>query len=75
MRAVIRKDNGRSREEPFNLRFVIGRPRCIACCADRIKTLRWAIEGGAAGLMTKPIDFGALRSEIGRRLGERGQQV
>ena len=36
------------------------------------ETRRRAIEGGAAGLMTKPIDFGALRSEIGRRLDERG---
>jgi CheY-like chemotaxis protein len=38
-------------------------------------TRRRAIEGGAAGLMTKPIDFGALRSEIGRRLDERGLQA
>ena len=29
-----------------------------------------AIEGGAAGLFTKPIDFPVLRSEIGRRLDE-----
>jgi CheY-like chemotaxis protein len=38
-------------------------------------TRRKAIEGGAAGLLTKPIDFGALRSEIGRRLDERGHQA
>jgi DNA-binding NtrC family response regulator len=35
-------------------------------------TRRRALEGGAAGLMTKPIDFGALRLEIDRRLDERG---
>jgi len=34
------------------------------------ETRRKAIEGGAAGLFTKPIDFPVLRSEIGRRLGE-----
>lgn len=34
-------------------------------------TRRRALEGGAVGLMTKPIDFGALRLEIDRRLGER----
>ena len=34
-------------------------------------TRRKALEGGAAGLMTKPIDFSALRLEIDRRLGER----
>jgi DNA-binding NtrC family response regulator len=33
-------------------------------------TRRKALESGAAGLMTKPIDFGALRLEIDRRLGE-----
>ena len=31
-------------------------------------TRRKAIEGGAAGLFTKPIDFPELRGEIGRRL-------
>ena len=31
-------------------------------------TRRRAIEGGAAGLFTKPIDFPELRDEIGRRL-------
>jgi DNA-binding NtrC family response regulator len=35
-------------------------------------TRRRALEGGAAGLMTKPIDFGALRLEIDKRLDERG---
>ncbi len=33
-------------------------------------TRRRAIEGGAAGLFTKPIDFPELRGEIGRRLAE-----
>jgi DNA-binding NtrC family response regulator len=33
-------------------------------------TRRKAIEGGAAGLFTKPIDFPELRGEIGRRLEE-----
>jgi DNA-binding NtrC family response regulator len=32
------------------------------------ETRRKAIEGGAAGLFTKPIDFPELRGEIGRRL-------
>jgi len=31
-------------------------------------TRRKAIEGGASGLFTKPIDFPGLRDEIGRRL-------
>ena len=31
-------------------------------------TRRKAIEGGASGLFTKPIDFPELRVEIGRRL-------
>jgi DNA-binding NtrC family response regulator len=31
-------------------------------------TRRKAIEGGTAGLFTKPIDFPELRGEIGRRL-------
>ncbi len=33
-------------------------------------TRRKALEGGAAGLFTKPIDFPELRGEIGRRLEE-----
>ena len=33
-------------------------------------TRRIAIEKGAAGLLTKPIDFGELRAEIDRRLAE-----
>ena len=33
-------------------------------------TRRKALEGGAAGLLTKPIDFGQLRSEIDTRLGQ-----
>ena len=33
-------------------------------------TRRKAIEGGAAGLFTKPIDFPELRGEIGHRLEE-----
>jgi DNA-binding NtrC family response regulator len=31
-------------------------------------TKRRALEGGAAGLLTKPIDFSLLRSEIDTRL-------
>ena len=31
-------------------------------------TRRKALEGGAAGLLTKPIDFGLLRNEIDTRL-------
>lgn len=34
------------------------------------ETRRKAIEGGAAGVFTKPIDFPVLRSEIGRRRDE-----
>ncbi len=33
------------------------------------ETKRKAIEGGATGLLTKPIDFTLLRSEIDSRLG------
>ena len=33
-------------------------------------TRRTAIEKGAAGLLTKPIDFGELRAEIDRRLAD-----
>ena len=33
-------------------------------------TRRRAIEGGAVGLLTKPIDFGLLRREIDARLGQ-----
>ena len=33
-------------------------------------TRRKALEGGAAGLLTKPIDFGLLRSEIDTRLSQ-----
>jgi CheY-like chemotaxis protein len=33
------------------------------------ETKRKAIEGGAEGLLTKPIDFGLLREEIDTRLG------
>jgi CheY-like chemotaxis protein len=34
------------------------------------ETRRKAIERGAAGLLTKPIDFGLLRQEIDTRLGQ-----
>ena len=34
------------------------------------ETRRKAIESGANGLLTKPIDFAALRSEIDSRLGQ-----
>ena len=32
-------------------------------------TRRLALEGGAAGLLVKPIDFDVLRAEIDRRIG------
>jgi CheY-like chemotaxis protein len=32
-------------------------------------TKRRALENGAEALLTKPVDFGALRNEIGSRLG------
>jgi CheY-like chemotaxis protein len=34
------------------------------------ETRRKAIEGGASGLLTKPIDFGVLRGEIDTRLAQ-----
>ena len=34
------------------------------------ETRRKALESGAAGLLTKPIDFAALRQEVDRRLSE-----
>jgi DNA-binding response OmpR family regulator len=34
------------------------------------ETRRRALEGGAAGLLTKPIDFSVLRQEIEIRLAE-----
>ena len=34
------------------------------------ETRKKAIEGGAEGLLTKPIDFSALRQEIDSRLGQ-----
>jgi CheY-like chemotaxis protein len=34
------------------------------------ETRRKALEGGAAGLLTKPIDFATLRQEVDRRLSE-----
>ena len=34
------------------------------------ETRRKAIEGGATGLLTKPIDFGLLREEIDTRLAQ-----
>jgi DNA-binding response OmpR family regulator len=34
-------------------------------------TRRRALEGGAAGLLPKPIDFAALRAEVDRRLSQR----
>ena len=36
-------------------------------------TRRKALEGGAEALLTKPIDFAALRSEIDSRVGSVGQ--
>ena len=38
-------------------------------------TSRKAREGGAEGLMTKPIDFVALRGEIGSRVAGAGAEV
>jgi CheY-like chemotaxis protein len=37
------------------------------------ETKRKALEGGAEALLTKPIDFAALRSEIDSRVGSGGQ--
>ncbi|TGD97337.1 response regulator [Methylobacterium nonmethylotrophicum] len=37
------------------------------------ETRRRATECGAAGLLTKPIDFAALREEVERRLAESGR--
>ena len=34
------------------------------------ETRRKALEGGAAGLLTKPIDFAALRQEVDQRLAK-----
>jgi CheY-like chemotaxis protein len=34
------------------------------------ETRHRALQAGAAGLLTKPIDFGALRAEVDRRLAE-----
>ena len=36
------------------------------------ETRRKAVEGGATGLLTKPIDFTLLREEINARLGQAG---
>jgi DNA-binding NtrC family response regulator len=36
------------------------------------ETRRKALQDGAAGLVTKPIDFGALRHEVDQRLAEFG---
>jgi CheY-like chemotaxis protein len=36
-------------------------------------TRRKALEGGAEALLTKPIDFAALRNEIDSRIGNGGQ--
>jgi len=38
-------------------------------------TRRKALEGGAAGLMAKPVDFVALRLEIDKHLDQRGLGV
>jgi DNA-binding NtrC family response regulator len=34
------------------------------------ETRRRAVEGGAEGMLPKPIDFAALRAEVDRRLGQ-----
>jgi CheY-like chemotaxis protein len=39
------------------------------------ETKRRALEAGAQGLLTKPIDFTALKSEIDTRVAERGLQA
>ena len=47
----------------FNWRLII----MITAYGDD-ETKRWALEGGAEALLTKPIDFVALRSEIDTRV-------
>jgi CheY-like chemotaxis protein len=37
--------------------------------------MRRALEAGAQGLLTKPIDFAALKSEIDTRVAERGLEA
>lgn len=39
------------------------------------ETKRKAMAGGADGLLTKPIDFNALRDEISQRLSPRSREV
>jgi hypothetical protein len=42
--------------------------RALNCCRRRSRDKRKAIEGGAEGLLTKPIDFTLLKEEIDTRL-------
>ena len=45
-------------------------PIIMITAYDDPETRRKAIEGGATGLLTKPIDFTLLRAEIDTRLGQ-----
>jgi CheY-like chemotaxis protein len=51
-----------------------GRPRHHTAYGDD-STRRKALEGGAEALLTKPIDFVALRSEINNRVAGTGAEV
>jgi DNA-binding response OmpR family regulator len=44
-------------------------PVIIVTAYGDAETRRRALEGGAEDLLPKPIDFGALRAEVDRRLG------
>jgi CheY-like chemotaxis protein len=43
-------------------------PASVALLDCRHRQVDRALEGGAAGLLPKPIDFAALRAEVDRRL-------
>ena len=48
-----------------------GLPVIMVTAYGDADTRRRALEGGAAGLLPKPIDFAALRAEVDRRLSQR----
>ena len=48
-----------------------GLPVIMVTAYGDADTRRRALEGGAAGLLPKPIDFAALRAEVDRRLARR----